>query len=324
MSESKYSTLKDAFLNREIFKVSSDDNFSLDFSNILRSPTKQESPQMLNRLIDWNADVLLKLLKKVVSKRESMGTCGGWDDDPIIETSSNIIEERVDVIRFPSFQHSSIKPSEVAPQVEQQLKEYVRSIAQAYRSNAYHCLQHASHTTMSATKLISRIAVSDFESGHEFEGGDALDSEELLAQHIHTQTYGLSSDPLTQFAAVLAALIHAVDHRGISNADLVVEEPGVAARYGEKFLTEQLSFEKAWGKLMTDDFENLRRCIYANEEEKKRFRQVMVNSILATNHEDEEAQMKRQERWELSFGPTALENDLNRKATSVVEALMQA
>jgi hypothetical protein len=292
-----------------------------------RWAAKQENPQMINRLIDWNADVLLKLLKKVVAKRESKGAAGGWDEDPVIETSSDINNERVDVIDFPPFDkdaHKFPRSVEVAPQIEDQLKEYVRAIAQAYRSNPFHCLQHASHTTMSATKLISRIAVTDCESGQVTEGDEALDSEELLAQHIHTQTYGLSSDPLTQFAAVLAALIHAVDHRGIGNEDLISEEPGVAARYGTNCLTEQLSFEKAWGKLMTDDFENLRRCIYANKEEKQRFRQVMVNSVLATNHEDEEAQAKRQKSWDLSFGPAALDDDPNRKATSVLEALMSA
>ena len=281
---------------------------------------------MLRRLIDWNADVLLKLLKKVVANREPKRT-GGWDEDPVIKTSSNINEERVDVIQLPPFNkdaHKFPKSTEIAPQVEEQLKEYVRAIAQAYRPNPFHCLQHASHTTMSAAKLISRVAVADCDSGLVTEGEDALDSEELLAQYIHTQTYGLSSDPLTQFAAVLAALVHAVDHRGISNEDLVVEEPGVAARYGTTCLTEQLSFEKAWGKLMTDDFENLRRCIYSNQEEKQRFRQVMVNCVLASNYEDNEAQAKRKDRWDLSFGPAAIDDDPDRKATSVLEALMQA
>lgn len=279
----------------------------------------------MNRLIDWNADVLLKLLKQVVAKREAAGKAG-WDDDPVIETKQNIAEERVDVIILPPFDkeaHKHPKSIDVAPQVAQQLKEYVSALAQAYRSNPYHCLQHASHTAMSATKLISRIAVSDFESGQVIEGDDAMDSE-LLAAHIHTQTYGIVSDPLTQFAVVLSALIHAVDHRGVSNEALAAEDPEMSAKYGGTALTQQLSFEKAWDKLMSPDFENLRRCLYANEEEKKRFRQVMVNSVLATAHDDPEAQANRQDRWDMSFGPAAIEDDPNRKATSVIECLMQA
>ena len=141
---------------------------------------------------------------------------------------------------------------------------------------------------------------------------------------MHNQTYGIISDPLTQFAVVLAALIHAVDHRGISNETLGSADPELNAKYGGKAITEKLSFEKAWEKLMSPYFENLRRCIYADAEEKKRFRQVLVNSVLATDHEDLESQALRQDRWDMSFGPAAIEDDLNRKATSVIEALMQA
>ncbi len=86
---------------------------------------KQEPTQMLRRLIDWNADVLLKLLKKVVANREPKRT-GGWDEDPVIKTSSNINEERVDVIHLPPFDkdaHKFPKSTEIAPQVEEQLKE---------------------------------------------------------------------------------------------------------------------------------------------------------------------------------------------------------
>jgi hypothetical protein len=280
---------------------------------------------LINRLIDWNSDVLLKLLKQVVAKREASGKAG-WDEDPHIDTKADIEEERVEVIILPPFDkeaHKHPKSIDVAPQVAQQLKEFVSAIAQAYRSNPYHCLQHASHTTMSATKLISRIAVSDIESGQETEGDDAMDSD-LLAAYLHNQTYGIISDPLTQFAVVLSAMVHAVDHRGISNEDLADADPELNAKYGGKAITEKLSFDKAWDKLMSPYFENLRRCIYANEEEKKRFRQVMVNSVLACDHEDPEAQAKRQDRWDLSFGPAAIEEDPNRKATSVIEALMQA
>jgi hypothetical protein len=294
-------------------------------SSIMSEAIKQESPHLINRLIEWNADVLLKLLKHVVAKREANGK-GGWDDDPVIETKANITEERVDVIKLPPFDkegHNQPKSIDVAPQVAQQLREFVAAIAQAYRSNPYHCLQHASHATMSATKLISRIAVSDFEGGQIQEGEDTMDSE-LLAAYIYDQTYGIVSDPLTQFAVVLAALIHAVDHRGISNEALAAEEPEISVKYGGVSLTEQLSFEKAWEKLMSPDFENLRRCLYADAEEKTRFRQVLVNSVIATDHDDEESQAKRQERWDLSFGPATTEDDGNRKATSVIECLMQA
>jgi hypothetical protein len=218
----------------------------------------------------------------------------------------------------------------VAPQVAQQLKEFVAAIGSAYRSNAFHCLQHASHVTMAVTKLISRIEVSDFHAAENQEVDDAPQEAEVterIATHLHNHTYGITSDPLTQFAVVLSALIHAVDHRGISNEDLAKEEPDAVAQYKGKSITEQRSLDKAWKKLMEPQFENLRRCIYADKAEKKRFRQVVVNAVLATDIDDEELQALRMSRWEKTFGSNSIdssEKSMNQKATIVIECLMQS
>jgi hypothetical protein len=64
-----------------------------------------------------------------------------------------------------------------------------------YRNNAFHNFEHASHVTMSVTKLLSRIVAP------KNIGDDNHDD-------LHDHTYGISSDPLTQFACVFSALIH--------------------------------------------------------------------------------------------------------------------
>lgn len=69
--------------------------------------------------------------------------------------------------------------------------------------------QHASHVTMSVSKLLSRIVAPHFDQ----ETLSIAKQQEELALHDHT--YGITSDPLTQFAVVLSALIHDVDHRGV-------------------------------------------------------------------------------------------------------------
>jgi hypothetical protein len=277
-------------------------------------------------LIDWNADVLLKLLKQIVTKREIAGKAG-WDDEPELETKETIFDEVVEVINLPGFDgYTGNKSLDVDPQVVQQLKEFVAAIGSAYRSNAFHCLRHASHVTMAVTKLISRIEVSDFDATNQ-ETDDDPEVTELIATHLHKYTYGITSDPLAQFAVVLSALIHAVDHRGISNEDLAKEEPDVVARYKGKSITEQRSLDKAWKKLMEPQFENLRRCIYADKAEKQRFRQVVVNSVLATDIDDEELQALRMSRWKKTFGSNSVdysEESINRKATIVIECLMQS
>lgn len=55
-----------------------------------------------------------------------------------------------------------------------------------------------------------------------------------------SHTYGITSDPLTQFAVVLSALIHDIDHRGVPNNILTKEEPEMAARYKHKSVAEQV------------------------------------------------------------------------------------
>ena len=131
---------------------------------------------------------------------------------------------------------------------------------------------------------------------------------------------------MTQFGVVLSALVHAVDHRGIPNEDLARVDPDLAAQYKGNSLTQQLSLEKAWKKLMEPSFKELRRFIYSDEEELHRFRQVLVNSVLATDIKDEELQRMRMERWEKTFRRAAIPtiDDINTRATIVIEHLMQA
>jgi len=53
-------------------------------------------------------------------------------------------------------------------------------------------------------------------------------------------------------------------------------------RYREKSLAEQNSFEIAWDLLMSDHFVQLRQYIFGSPDELLRFRQIVVNIILAT------------------------------------------
>ena len=80
---------------------------------------------------------------------------------------------------------------------------------------------------------------------------------------------------------------------------------------------------------MENRFKDLRRIIYRTESEFKRFRQLLVNSVLATDIMDKDLKALRNNRWERAFAevPTELESasdQINRKATIVIEHLMQA
>ena len=52
-----------------------------------------------------------------------------------------------------------------------------------------------------------------------------------VASELHDYTFGITSDPLTQFSIILAAVIHDADHRGVSNQILCQEEKELAAVY---------------------------------------------------------------------------------------------
>ena len=68
---------------------------------------------------------------------------------------------------------------------------------------------------MSVIKLLSRIkAPTDLdmmENDHKNE-----EKNDIHAQTLHDHTYGITSDPLTQFACAFAALVHDIDHEGKS------------------------------------------------------------------------------------------------------------
>ena len=79
---------------------------------------------------------------------------------------------------------------------------------------------------------------------------------------------------------------------------------------------------------MDDQYVDLRSYIYSNEEEMKRFRQILVNCVLATDIFDKELSARRKERWNVAFAEENLDSgrilDTNRKATIVIEHIIQA
>lgn len=184
-----------------------------------------------------------------------------------------------------------------------------------YRENPFHNFEHASHVTMSVLKLLSRIvAPADLQS----------DTDKTL----HDHTYGITSDPMTQFAVVLSALIHDADHPGVPNSQLINENADLAAVYNNKSIAEQNSVDLAWDLLMDDAYADLRRAIYVTEEDFLRFRQLVVNVVLATDIMDKDLGALRKGRWNKAFAESPLDESSdvaqNRKATIVMEHLIQA
>mmetsp|Transcript_30461 Transcript_30461/g.46646 ORF Transcript_30461/g.46646 Transcript_30461/m.46646 type:complete len:281 (-) Transcript_30461:627-1469(-) len=135
---------------------------------------------------------------------------------------------------------------------------------------------------------------------------------------------------MTQFSVILAALVHDVDHLGISNAQLIKEDHKLAKIFKKQSIAEQNSIVLSWEILMDDRFHDFRRTIYADTYELERFRQLMTNTVLATDIFDKDLSAIRKKRWEMAFAdvpptdPQSTKDNVNRKATIVIEHLIQA
>jgi hypothetical protein len=293
------------------------------------------------RLINWNVEQLLFLLKQVVAHRNAVSAVRSdvtmvasepKSSDSSCQASTLPLDEVQEIIALPEFDRSVSRKRQdpdtvvISPAVMEQLKMFVTWIASMYRSNPFHNFDHASHVLMSVIKLMSRIvAPSDLLEKTESQ------KKSKVAATLHDHTYGITSDPLTQLACAVSALIHDVDHTGIPNAQLVAEKTDLAARYNERSVAEQNSLDLAWNTLMEPQYTKLRATIFTDDSERRRFRQLVVNSVLATDIVDKDLKTLRNSRWDKAFKPeqeSAKDSNprdaVNRKATIVIEHLIQA
>jgi len=292
-------------------------------------PALAEENAKLLRLVDWVVEIMKRLLIQIEAKRflEKRGlpredNMIQHHESQILTKESNTLDEVEEIVTLPMV--SSIPQSEInnahvnlSDKVMEQLNLYVKTIATMYRQNHFHNFEHAAHVTMSVSKLMSRIVAPgiDFSSG---------------TTSLHDHTFGITSDPLTQFAVVFSGLIHDVDHVGVPNFILSEENKHLGRKYKNKSVAEQNSVDLAWKLLMEPRFFELRKCIYHDVSELCRFRQLVVNTLLATDIFDKELQELRKMRWDKAFSrqskrrTSGYENTVNRKATIVIEHLIQA
>ena len=117
---------------------------------------------------------------------------------------------------------------------------------------------------------------------------------------------------------------------GCPNATLVREKTALATKYHNRSVAEQNSLDICWQILKSPKYDRLRACIYTNDKEMKRFRQVrarlrwliwpwpyvwffnalvfvafplqlVVNSIIATDISDKSLGAQRRARWNVAF-----------------------
>ncbi|GKY96213.1 hypothetical protein MPSEU_000581200 [Mayamaea pseudoterrestris] len=292
-----------------------------------------------DRKVDWMTELLSEFLKQIIVKRAASPFLPSQSNDNNVDQSFDLsggligIDEVVESITLAKFdadvdiKDCDWREIEINSTVHQQLREYVSIIASMYRdSNPFHNFEHACHVTMSVAKHLKRIVAPDLEVADEEEVKACINDKDKTLALLHSYTLGINSDPLAHFAIVFSALIHDVDHRGVSNVQSAKEEPLLADHFKHQSLAEQNSLEIASTLLMTDQFADLRRMLFANMTEYKRFRQIVVNEVMATDIFDPQLGALRKSRWEKAFAPEACNGiDQNTlRATIVLEHIIQA
>ena len=246
----------------------------------------------INRLIDWNVDVLVNLLKKVLEKRKndfklrkranSMDSSGGLTPNSSRGNSLDLDMRAATLLMAVNanekLNHQSDDDEEedfeitISEKVQAELKAYVTLVSSMYRDHPFHNFEHASHVMLSITKLLNRITQPNLDGMI-----DTADEAELQAK-IHEYTFGIASDPLLHFAVAFSALIHDVDHAGVPNVQLMKEDVNLSKKYRNKSVAEKHSIRLSWERLMDSDYREFRNCLCPNQSELKRFRNFVVNT----------------------------------------------
>jgi hypothetical protein len=283
------------------------------------------SAEKLQRLIDWNVELFEDLLKPVIQKKREKNR-GNKTIFPHVNVNESILGDGASVrdhvvatVQMPDFQPAiGSGEVEVDPVVVCQLRMYITTVANLYRSNnAFHNFEHASHVIMSTVKLLQRVATRDVKKK------DINNQKEY-----YDSTFGISTDPLTKFAIVFSALIHDLDHVGVSNGQLVKEKHPIAVSYDGLSPMEQHSFTLAFELLMEDSYSKLRAAMYDTQEEFDRFLQLCINCVIATDVFDKDLKTLREDRWNKAFATkstTMTEDEVwHCKATITIEYIIQA
>lgn len=283
--------------------------------------------EKFQRMIDWNAEILTQMLRAIVASRanaykprrttklamlDNLEMDIGLDTTPFEEVGEPpSLPPDFDIMT----KQNVPRPEDVDidPAIEKQLHAYVSRIAALYRDHPFHSFEHASHASMSAVKLLSRVIgpLSKRRQGLGSGSDDDISNDFMMGEN----TYGITSDPLTQFTVVLSTVIHDCDHRGVPNSVLGKEEPSLASMYKHRSLAEQNALDVAWRTLMGSEFRELRRAIYATPAELRRFRQILVNTVMATDLFDEAMANEREERWGTAFVPTSVRDSMASSAS---------
>ena len=247
------------------------------------------------------------------------------EDGSVVTTDSSDVS---DVPPPPTYDR--LFPSAVTPAVMEQLRRYVGVICGQYRGPdevPYHSVEHAYHVFLSANKLLDMMLCEepDEDYGNGSGGGEngaagrrangantplTSSGTSSLFPYRPRLTYGLKSDPLSHVAYLFSALVHDVDHTGISNRQLVLEMDDLALLYNDQSVAEQRSLAVAFTTLKQAGYTDLRDVLFGpapaggagGREEFFKFRKLVIDLVLVTDIASPERAQLVKSKWKEAFG----------------------
>lgn len=256
------------------------------------------------RQSEYSVEVLARIAKRLIGIRGGVLPNRNPSQARILAEEESKLQSvanstEVGTIEFPDTTKISTTDSNnvVLPsQIQNQLQDLVATIASMYQNHSFHNFERASHVTLSLTKLISRLENQSTKTG-----GAEIDR------------WTLQKDPLAEFALIFAALIHGIDHPGVSNTKLGERNSQLVKKYGRKSCSELNSLDLGWKILMRPAYEQLRWVIYSTVDDLKRFRKLVVSFLIATDVQS--GDKLRQQLWDRCFA----ENRLKMKKTGIAK-----
>jgi len=190
-----------------------------------------------------------------------------------------------------------------------QLRLFVRNILRKYNELHYHSFEHAYHVTISYNKLLDMMlvtnsATADIIAANSIMGTNSDVARKKTPTKNLRKSYGLKEDPLVILAALFSALVHDVEHRGISNRQLVMENDDLAILYNDQSPAEQRSLSVAFTELMKSEFKDMRNVLFSSPDEYRLFRKTVINLVLVTDIASHERTQLVKSKWKEAFGET--------------------
>jgi Adenylate and Guanylate cyclase catalytic domain/3'5'-cyclic nucleotide phosphodiesterase len=164
-----------------------------------------------------------------------------------------------------------LNASTVLAAAKEQLRDFVSHVAHLHRRVPFHSFDRACKVVRAVGELVATLKSGNFTA-----------PPPVITNETDGRVFATGSDHLLRFAALFAALVHYVDHMGLTDEELVLEKEAVVAVYGEKHVAEQNALDIAWKSLIDGPYHDLRACLYSTNEEMEQFYQLVRSAVIAT------------------------------------------